>query len=101
MSVSCSISIRSMWGNDMGEIVGRAVSRQNALAILTESRQYIPDDRTPAYDAALNRVTYEFRRHQPVEPRISNGWMRCGSCGTDLKGTDVYCPNCGKEVKRV
>lgn len=89
-----------MWGDDMGEIVGRAVSREQALDTLTNAKECIPDKRKPAYTAALNRVRYEFNRHEPVTPTVTNGWTRCGNCGAEIRRADLYCSNCGREVKR-
>lgn len=97
MIVNFSTSIRNMWGDNMGEIIGRTVSRKTALDTLKASAQYIPNDRIDAYVAALNRVAYEFRRHEPVE---TNG-SRCGQCGaTIMTATCNYCWNCGREIKR-
>ena len=80
--------------------IGRASSRQTALQTLEDARQYIPDEVLSAYMAALNRTRYEFRRHEPVPPKIINGWARCGRCGQDIKTTDNYCHNCGREIKK-
>ena len=80
--------------------IGRAVSRKEAMRILRQTQRFVPEDLAAAYMAALNRVRYEFKRHEPVEPRISNGWVRCGNCGDDIRSKDNYCPNCGREVKR-
>lgn len=80
--------------------IGRAVSRKEALRILRQVQRFVPEDLEAAYMAAFNRVRYELNRHEPVEPKISNGWTRCGNCGEDIRSKDNYCPNCGKEIKR-
>ena len=80
----------------MGEIIGRCVSRKEALRTLRQSQQFIPEDTTTAYVAALNRVRFEFQRHDPVEPDGDY----CGNCGEVLFPGDVYCPNCGREISR-
>lgn len=79
----------------MGDVIGRCLSRQASLTVLTEAEQYVPEKRKNAYSAALNRVRYEFIRHEPVEPNKGH----CGACGALL--TDGwYCTNCGREVKK-
>lgn len=83
------------------EEIGRAVSRQEALRTLRRVQRFVPEEMEAAYMAAFNRVRYEFSRHDPVEPKISNGWTWCGSCGAEIRRADIYCSNCGKEVKRV
>ena len=89
-----------MWGDAMDEDIGRAVSRKRAMVILLESQRYIPKRIEKAYESALNRVKYEFQRHEPVPPKITNGWIRCGKCEHDIKASDNYCSNCGREIKR-
>lgn len=84
----------------MGEVIGRAVSRREALQTLTESQQFIPPDHLAAYVAALNRTRYELARHDPVKPRIRvHGWF-CGNCGKGVSQECTFCWNCGKEIDR-
>ena len=78
----------------MGTVIGRCLSRNIALSVLSEASQYVPEKRRMAYSAALNRVRYEFTRHEPVEAK--NG--HCGACGA-LLSDGWYCSNCGREVK--
>lgn len=84
----------------MAEIIGRAVSRKKALRILRETRSVVPPDRVPDYDAALSRVTYEFKRHDPVKPKGFADLLVCGYCSMMVRPIDNYCPNCGREIKR-
>lgn len=81
----------------MGEIIGRAVSRKEALETLTGSKQYIPQDHIAAYVAALNRVRFELMRHEPVKQEEDG---RCGNCGMWIPQSANYCLNCGKEIER-
>lgn len=81
----------------MGEIIGRAVSRKEALETLTDAQQYIPQDHIAAYVAALNRTRYELLRHDPVKPNEDGS---CGNCGVWVPWSATYCLNCGKEIDR-
>lgn len=81
----------------MGEVIGRAVSRKEALETLTESQQYIPRDHIAAYVAALNRARYELMRHEAVKPKNDE---YCGNCGMWIPRSAVYCLNCGREIDR-
>ncbi len=83
-----------MWGDQMDDI-GRCVSRSTALKTLEQSKKFIPSDRISSYEAALSRVRYEFKRHEPVEPDGDY----CGKCGSVIFPGDIYCSNCGTEVK--
>ena len=56
----------------------------------------MPNEAVYAYVAALNRVRYEFKRHEPVKP-IDN---YCGNCGQFLHADMTYCWNCGREIMR-
>jgi len=85
-----------MWGNEMGEVIGRCVSREAALKTLEQVTFFIPQDRIASYSAALNRVRYEFQRHEPVAIR----GIHCGNCGKAVAMVDIYCSNCGREIKR-
>lgn len=76
--------------------IGRCVSRGTALKTLEQSKVFIPQDRVSAYEAALSRVRYEFRRHDPVKP-IGDV---CGYCGMPILRPASYCWNCGKEINR-
>ena len=67
-----------------------------ALTTLENSKIYIPADHIKMYVAALNRVRFEFRRHDPVKPVGGH----CGKCGMPLQEEDLYCWNCGKEVDK-
>lgn len=77
----------------MGEIIGRCVSRSEALVTLEDAQKHIPDSCLNAYVGALNRVRYEFSRHEPMTK--ING--KCGVCGSVVNGN--YCQNCGRELK--
>ena len=76
----------------MGDEIGRCLSREQSLVVLTDAKNYVPPKAMSAYSAALNRVRVEFRRHEPIAP--ING--RCGVCGAKVDW--MYCPNCGREV---
>lgn len=89
-----------MWGDCMGEMIGRAVSRKTALRTLRIVINYVPKSYVDAYVAALNRVMYEFKRHDPVKPTIDGNVLRCGKCGAPIVDGFVYCPNCGREVEQ-
>lgn len=78
----------------MDEDIGRCISRAAALATLNDFKKYIPADRIWMYVAALSRVRFEFRRHDPVKPVDGH----CGRCGMPLQEKALYCWNCGKEV---
>ena len=84
----------------MGEVIGRAVSRKEALQTLTESQQFIPPDHLAAYVAALNRTRYELMRHDPVKPRSREYEWLCGNCGSPIFPDYTYCRNCGKEIDK-
>ena len=76
----------------MFDDIGRCLSREESLTVLTDAAEFVPPKGKRAYSAALNRVKVEFRRHDPVRP--ING--RCGVCGAKVEW--MYCPNCGREV---
>lgn len=80
----------------MGDVIGRCSSRKEALNTLEQAQEFIPNEAVYAYVAALNRVRYEFKRHEPLAP--VNG--RCGSCGHILHPDMTYCWNCGREIMR-
>ena len=80
----------------MDMMIKMCVSRHQAMDILVEVGKSVPEDRKTLYTAALNRVKYEFDRHDPVKPK--NGC--CGNCGYPLDEDRMYCANCGHEVRR-
>ena len=90
------ISTKDLWGDEMGDVIGRCSSRQEAMNTLVQAKEFLPNEILYAYVAALNRVRYEFRRHEPMEP-VSG---RCGECGQRLHPGATYCWNCGKEVQK-
>lgn len=79
----------------MYDDIKRCLSREESYTVLCDARKYVPLTAVSAYLAALNRVKVEFRRHEPIEPK--NGL--CGFCGAKLE-SGMYCPNCGREVKK-
>lgn len=78
----------------MGEVIGRCSSRKEALRTLEQAEVFVPSKAVYAYTAALNRVRYEFRRHDPLKPVKG----KCGACGAVLVEDSVYCWNCGREI---
>ena len=78
----------------MGDVIGRAVSRKTALETLEQTEKILPKEMITAYQAALNRVRYEFQRHEPVAPDEDY----CGACGAVIFPDDNYCSNCGREI---
>ena len=90
------MSMQSMWGDAMGDVVGRCVSSELSIEILEESKAFIPKENLARYAAALNRAKYILSRQKPEKP--VNGC--CGACGcyVQLTGEENYCPNCGKAI---
>lgn len=91
------MSMQSMWGNAMGEVIGRCVSSEMSIEILEESKEFIPRENLARYMAALNRAKYILSRQKPIKP-TEDGC--CGHCGQFLHAGMTYCCNCGREIMR-
>ena len=77
-------------------IIGRCVSRERAVEVLKDCRQFVPPKYLRAYIAALNRARFELEKRVPVEP--ANGC--CGNCGVYIEDDWIFCANCGREIQK-
>ena len=77
-------------------IIGRCVSRDTAVEVLTDCKQFIPPKYIRAYIAALNRARFELQKRIPVEPVRGC----CGNCGVPVETDWIFCANCGREISR-
>ena len=78
------------------DVIGRCVSRETAVRVLTDCRQFIPPAYLRAYIAAFNRARFELEKRVPAEP--VRGCF--GNCGIKLEDDWIFCANCGREVKK-
>ena len=76
-------------------IIGRCVSRERAVEVLKDCRQFVPPKYLRAYIAALNRARFELEKRVPVEPVHG----KCGNCGIQIETDWIFCANCGREIQ--
>lgn len=84
-----------------GKIHGACVSKKRCIEILAEEIQdLLPEEKWEDYERAVNRVLYEFGKHDGAKPRYHKGqhikdWYTCRNCGSGIDVGHNFCPNCG------